>query len=170
MAELDWVAAGDRIDALIAASASAGVVARERTEEVARLVADLYGAGLERLLGLLHDRGALTDEVAGALAGDELVAGLLLVHGLHPYPVETRIAVALDGLGVTLLSVSGDGVARLRLPPADGCGSAGLRATVEEAVEAAAPEITAVELEETLTPKVIPVSSLFTRVGGTSAR
>src|SRR4029453_12109125 len=37
---------GERINALIDASASGGVVARERAEELVRLVADLYGAGL----------------------------------------------------------------------------------------------------------------------------
>ena len=47
---------GERINALIDASASGGVVARERAEELVRLVADLYGAGLERLLTILHDR------------------------------------------------------------------------------------------------------------------
>ena len=35
---------GERINALIDASASGGVVARERAEELVRLVADLYGA------------------------------------------------------------------------------------------------------------------------------
>jgi hypothetical protein len=54
--EQDWQAAGARIDTLIAASASGGVVARERAEELVRLVADLYGAGLERLLELVHEQ------------------------------------------------------------------------------------------------------------------
>jgi hypothetical protein len=168
--DLDWQSAGDRIDALIAASASGGVVAHERAEEIARLVADVYGAGLERLLDLLHEQGALTDPVVDALAADDLVAGLLLVHGLHPYPVETRIGQAVAHLGAELVGVSPDGVARVRIPPADGCGTsaAALRPAIEQAIEAVAPEIFAIELEEP--PRaVIPVSSLFARLGETSA-
>jgi Fe-S cluster biogenesis protein NfuA/nitrite reductase/ring-hydroxylating ferredoxin subunit len=179
--EADWRAAGERIEALIAASASGGAVARERAEELVRLVADLYGAGLERLLDLLHERGALTDELADALAGDDLVASLLLVHGLHPYGVRTRIEQALadvrpylgsHGGDVELLEVTADGVARLRmLGSCDGCPSSSvtLKLAVEGAIEAAAPEITAIEVEEpSASPTagaVIPVAALFSRLG-----
>ncbi|MEV0715884.1 hypothetical protein AB0H87_14775, partial [Asanoa sp. NPDC050611] len=92
-----WTA-GDRIEALITASAAGGAVARERAEELVRLVVDLYGAGLERLLELLHERGALGDDVLDALAADELVASLLLVHGLHPESASTRVATAAAGM------------------------------------------------------------------------
>ena len=156
MAEEDWQAAGDRIDALIAASAAGGVAARERAEELVRLVVDLYGAGLERMLQVLHEQGQLTDEALDALADDDLVASLLLVHGLHPYSVETRIAKALEGFDVQLLGVDNDGT--VRLSGASGCGTAGIR----EQVEAVAPEVTAIVFEQAAT---IPVSSLFTRVG-----
>src|SRR4029079_178173 len=62
-AEEDGRAAGDRIDVLIAASAAGGAAARERAEELVRLVVDLYGAGLERVLDVVHEHGHLTDEV-----------------------------------------------------------------------------------------------------------
>ena len=173
MAELHWQEAGVRIDALIAASASGGVVARERAEELVRLVADLYGAGLERVLEIVHDSGALTDEVADALAGDELVSSLLLVHGLHPYDAQTRIERALVGIrDVELLEVTAEGVARLRMAGSGhGCGSSTdvLTAAVEQAIEAAAPEITAIEVEEPAAP-VIPVSALFSRLADGSSR
>jgi Fe-S cluster biogenesis protein NfuA/nitrite reductase/ring-hydroxylating ferredoxin subunit len=173
----DWQATGDRIEALIAASASGGKVARERAEELVRLITDLYGSGLERLLDVLHERGALSDEVVDALAGDDLVASLLLVHGLHPYPVETRIQRALasvrpylgsHGGDVELLDVTDEGVARLRmLGSCDGCPSSSvtLKLAVEGAVEAAAPEIVAIEVEEPARGSMIPVSALFSRIG-----
>jgi Fe-S cluster biogenesis protein NfuA len=162
----DPLTAGERIDTLLAASAAGGRVAHERAEELVRTVADLYGAGLERLLEILHDQGHLTDGVLDGLARDELVAGLLLVHGLHPYPVETRIAQALAPHrgDVELLALSGDGVLRLRMLGGGGCGSAAVRERVEEAVQAIAPEVTAVEFDDP--PAVIPVGSLFSRVGG----
>lgn len=155
----DIQATGDRIAALLDASASGGVVARERAEELVRLVADLYGAGLERVLDLLHDAGRLDDEVLYVFAADELVSSLLLVHGLHPYDVTTRVEQALDsvrpylgshGGDVELLDVSADGVVRLRLlGSCDGCpsSSATLTLAVEGAVETAAPEVTAIEVD-----------------------
>jgi len=167
--EQDWQAAGARIDSLIAASASAGPVARDRAEELVRLVADLYGAGLERLLDLLHEHGALTDDVIEAVAGDDLVAGLLLVHGLHPYDASTRIERALSGQDVELLEVTADGVARLRMPAGCASSSAGKRSAVAAAIEEVAPEVTAIEVDEAVpagAAAVIPVSALFTRVGG----
>jgi Fe-S cluster biogenesis protein NfuA/nitrite reductase/ring-hydroxylating ferredoxin subunit len=179
----DWPSTGERIETLIAASAANGAAARERSEELVRLVTDFYGAGLERLLDLIHDRGGLDDEVLAALAGDELVAGLLLVHGLHPYGVETRVEQALDGVrpylgthggDVELLGVTTEGTARLRLlGSCDGCpsSSATLELAVRGAVEAAAPEITAIEVEAPAAAResaaggtVVPVDALFTRL------
>jgi Fe-S cluster biogenesis protein NfuA/nitrite reductase/ring-hydroxylating ferredoxin subunit len=181
VADQDWPAAGERIDALIAASAAGGVVARERAEELVRLVADLYGAGLERLLDLAHERGVLTDEFADALAGDDLVSSLLLVHGLHPYGVMTRIERALaavrpylgsHGGDVELLEMTADGVVRLRLlGSCDGCPSSSvtLKLAVEGAIEAAAPEVTGIEVAEPQqrAGTVIPVAALFSRLAGT---
>ena len=162
MTEPDWRAAGDRVETLLAASAAGGAVARERAEELVRLVADLYGAGLERLLDLAAEHGALTGDLLDALAADDLVASLLLVHGLHPYPVRTRVERAVGG-DAELLGIGADGVVRLRVH-GSGCSTATRREAVREAVEAAAPEVTAVEFEDAA-PGVIPVSALFTRVG-----
>jgi len=164
VAEEDWRAAGDRIDALIAASAAGGVAARERAEELVRLVVDLYGAGLERLLQVLHEHDKLTDDALDALAGDPLVASLLLVHGLHPYSVERRVVEALQSVraDAELLGVDEDGTVHLRLSGANGCGAAAAQERIEDAIAAAAPEITTISFSEA---PVIPVSSLFARVG-----
>ncbi len=175
----DWRAAGERIDVLLDASSAGGVLARERAEELVRLVSNLYGAGLERVLELMHERGHLDDATLDALASDDLVASLLLVHGLHPYGVEQRIEQALEsvrpylgshGGDVELLEVTGDGVLRLRLlGSCDGCPSSSvtLKLAVEGAIEAAAPEITTIEVQtptEASAGQVIPMASLFARV------
>jgi len=152
-----WQETGARIDTLL--SGFTGSLARERAEELVRLVTDLYGAGLERLLDLLQERGALTDEVQSAIAGDGLVSALLLVHDLHPQDTATRITQALSGLsGVALAGVEGE-VATIRLT-GHGCG---LKQAASDAVEAVAPEVVSVRFTEA-PPAVIPVSSLFTRV------
>src|SRR3954452_8676085 len=173
----------ERIDVLLEATGSGGVVARERAEELVRLTADLYGSGIERILDILYDAGRLDEEVLAALAADELVAGLLLVHGLHPYDVGTRVELALDGVrpylgsyggDVELLGVAEDGTVRLRLlGSCDGCPSSAvtLQLAVEGAIEAAAPEVTTIEVEEAVAAPsgspaaaVIPVASLRARL------
>lgn len=177
----DWRAAGERIDALIDASASGGVVARERAEELVRLVVDLYGAGLERLLDIVHERGHLGDDVLDALAGDDLVASILLVHGLHPYDTQARVEQALDdvrpylgshGGDVELVGLGDDGAVRLRLlGSCDGCASSSvtLKLAVEGAIEAAAPEVTRIEVEEPAAAEgLIPVGALRSRLDETA--
>lgn len=185
---VDLQTTGDRINTLLEASASGGVVARERAEELVRLVADLYGAGLERVLTLVHEAGHLDDDVLAALAGDELVASLLLVHDLHPYDVTTRVEQALEGVrpylgshggDVELLEVSPDRVVRLRLlGSCDGCASSSvtLKLAVEGAIEAAAPEVIGIEVETPTESAVvaagplIAVDSLWSRVGSDAAQ
>ncbi len=177
-------ATGERIDALLDASGSGGGVARERAEELVRLVADLYGAGLERVLDITYEAGQLTDEVLAALAADDLVASLLLVHGLHPYDVGQRVEQALEsvrpylgshGGDVELLEVNDQGTVRLRLlGSCDGCPSSSvtLKLAVEGAIEAAAPEITGIEVEDAQpsgSETLIPVSSLRSRLEETTA-
>ncbi|MFF9348818.1 NifU family protein [Streptomyces sp. NPDC014734] len=181
-----WRGTGERIEKLIDAGAAGGAAARERGEELVRLVTDLYGAGLERLLDLVHEHGGLSDRVLDAFAADELVAGLLLVHGLHPYGVADRVEGALEsvrpylashGGDVELLGITEEGAARLRLVgTCDGCpsSSATLGLAVRGAVEAAAPEITAIEVEPASEPTgapgpLLPVDSLFSRLHETRA-
>ncbi len=150
---------GERIEHLLEASAAFGPVAHERAEELVRLVVDLYGAGLERVLEIAHDAGKLDDDMLRALAEDDLVASLLLVHGLHPYGVTERVEQALvnvrpylgsHGGDVELIGVSDEGVVTLRmLGSCDGCASSSvtLKLAVEGAIEAAAPEVISIEVE-----------------------
>jgi hypothetical protein len=145
VAGTDWRESAARIDTLLAVAGDTG-------EELVRTVADLYGAGLERMLDLLYEQGVLTDAALEALAGDDLVAGLLLVHGLHPHDTATRVALAIKGTGVELIEITPDGVCRLRGRRPHG---------LDQLIQAAAPEITGVSVEA---PKpLIPVSALFTR-------
>ena len=177
----------ERIDALIDSLAGGGfgpanpARSREQAEDLVRAVTDLYGAGLERLLEIVHDSGRLDEELLGLLAGDELVAGLLLVHGLHPYDVRTRVEHALDevrpylgshGGDVELLEVTDAGAVHLRLlGSCDGCPSSSvtLELAVQDAVEAAAPEVSSIEVEPATATAaggtLIPVEALRTRIG-----
>jgi Fe-S cluster biogenesis protein NfuA/nitrite reductase/ring-hydroxylating ferredoxin subunit len=174
-ADAQWRAAGDRIQALLDATASGGAAARERAEQLVREVTDLYGAALERLMGVaVRAAPGMADE----LVADDLVASLLLVHGLHPHPVERRITDALDtvrpylgshGGDVHLLHVDGE-VVRLQFSGScKSCPSSAvtLELAVEDAVRAAAPEISSIEVvaqEKQPAAAVIPAASLLSHV------
>lgn len=137
--------------------------ARQKAEEIVRLLMQLYGAGLAKILDVAI---AGTDETAGAreklfkrLAEDPLVTSLLVLHELHPQDTESRITDALErvrpylgshGGNIALLGVAG-GVVRLRLEGScDGCPSSSLtmKLAVEKAIQEAAPEIERIEVEE----------------------
>jgi Fe-S cluster biogenesis protein NfuA/nitrite reductase/ring-hydroxylating ferredoxin subunit len=131
--------------------------ARETATETVQALLDLYGEGLARMVNVLAERDDGT--VARALSDDELVAHLLLVHGLHPVPVEQRVRGALEsvlpyleshGGNVELLGVQ-DGVARLRLEGScSGCPSSSmtLKLAIEDAIFKAAPDVEEVRAED----------------------
>ena len=143
-----------------------------RCLEVASALLELYGAGLERLVGHVaaHDRdGAM----AAAVAGDELVGHLLLVHGLHPVPVRERVLGALDevgpllgthGGGVELLGIE-DGVVRLQLEGScSGCPSSTvtLKHAIETAILKAAPDVERIEAIDAPKPADAPLLQIET--------
>lgn len=67
-----------------------------------------YGAGLARMLEVIDETGGMNPTLLDRLAVDDLVASLLLLHGLHPYDVETRITRALERVRPYLASHGGD--------------------------------------------------------------
>src|SRR5262249_18284615 len=119
--------------------------------------------------------------LAERLATDDLVASLLLVHGLHPHDVHRRVSDALDrvrpylgshGGDVDLLEVTGGdpGEITVRLAfkgSCKSCPSWGVprELAVEDAVRAAAREISSIEVvaAEPAAPSasVIPAESLL---------
>src|SRR5579863_4711614 len=87
---------GERIEqALGELQQSADARTLNLAEELLRLVSELYGAGIERMLEIVQERAP---GVAADVAADEFVASLLLVLGLHPDPMEARVQEALDSV------------------------------------------------------------------------
>ncbi|HEX5435751.1 MAG TPA: NifU family protein [Gemmatimonadaceae bacterium] len=149
-------------------------VARAAATETVQGVVSLYGEALARIME--HVMTSSAPGLVEALAGDALIAHVLMLHGLHPVDVETRVARALDevrpylashGGNVELVGV-GDGVARLRLEGScHGCRSSAdtLRLAVEEAVLRAAPDIDRIEADGAVAPEpaFVPVTALRRR-------
>jgi Fe-S cluster biogenesis protein NfuA len=133
--------------------------ARARTQEILQCVLELHGAGLERILERLAGEGEVGVGLIHSLARDEVVGSVLLLHGLHPLDLETRVRQALEnvqpllrshGGNVELLGLDG-GVARLRfLGSCHGCPSSAmtLKTAIEEAILEQAPDVAAIELDE----------------------
>ncbi len=147
--------------------------AREAATEMAQALLDLYGEGLTRIVDEIaaRDDGSLAE----ALGDDELVSHLLLLHGLHPVPVEERVRGALldvrpylesHGGDVELLGVE-EGVAHLRLNGScSGCPSSAmtLKLAIEEAIFKAAPDVEEVRAEgavEEIAPPTAPPGGLI---------
>jgi Fe-S cluster biogenesis protein NfuA/nitrite reductase/ring-hydroxylating ferredoxin subunit len=133
-------------------------VARQTASAVVQALLELYGAGLARMVDEIAPRDP-DAHIARAFADDELISHLLLLHGLHPAPLEERVLDALTevrpyleshGGNVELLAIDGPAV-RLRLNGScSGCPSSAmtLKLAIENAIQKAAPEIEEVIAEE----------------------
>src|ERR1700757_2491406 len=176
--DAQWRSAGDRIQTLLDATAAGGVAARDGAEEWVREVVELAGAGLSRILATVGDQAG--PGILDRLIADDLVASLLLVHGLHPHDVHRRVSDALDrvrpylgshGGDVHLLDIVGDTVQLQFAGSCKSCPSSAvtLELAVEDAIRAAAPEVSSIEV---VTPEagaaegatVIPAESLLAQV------
>jgi len=163
------VEVGERLERVLEGGAPESPVAREDARELVRLLTDLYGEALERVLSLADDAGSLTDDLLARLADDRLVSSLLLVHGLHPYGVQERVERALASLRLERHSaeasatVSDDGTVRVSVA-ASGCGSAAVIDMVRAAVEDAAPDadvLVEAEAARSGAPAFIPLETLM---------
>lgn len=169
----DLRAVGDRLEALLdALRSSAEPDVLEAAEEALGLVTELYGGGLARVMELAAaqapgDGPGLLD----AIIDDELVASLLVLHGLHPLDLAGRVQRALDKVRPYLGSHGGDvqivgvdedeGVVQLAmLGSCDGCPSSAvtLELAVEQAIREAAPEIVRIEVQGQPTAGEEPVA------------
>jgi Fe-S cluster biogenesis protein NfuA/nitrite reductase/ring-hydroxylating ferredoxin subunit len=130
---------------------------RELADELVSAVLEMYGAGLERIVTGLVEAGEPGEQIALSLAEDPLVAMLLLIHDLHPIPLEQRVQAALDsvrpymeshGGSVELLGVD-RGVARIHLRGScSDCSASALtlELAIKQALEEAAPDLEGLEV------------------------
>ena len=150
-----------RVDALLEEVEAFGdPAARDKTTELVGALLDLYGAGLTRLVARVADPEALQE--------DELVSHVLLLHGIHPVPIEARVRTALEevrpyldshGGNVELVAVEG-GVVRLRMEGScSGCPSSAvtLKLAIEDAIRKHAPDVGEIQAEDAA-PEGLPMA------------
>jgi len=74
--------------------------ARADAEELVRVLSTMYGDALREIAESI--RAALGEDEGNALlercCSNQLVATLLITHGLHPVPLKTRVERALDSV------------------------------------------------------------------------
>ena len=139
-----------------------------KAREIVQILLELHGETLSIIMDHLDDAGDPGTEIRTALTNHELVAGMLLLHGLHPLDFKTRVLQALDksrpylkthGGDVELLGLA-DGVVRLKLQGScHGCPSSAmtLKQAIEDALYEKAPDLVAIEVEGVVEEPAEPV-------------
>jgi Fe-S cluster biogenesis protein NfuA len=132
--------------------------ARALLQECLQTLLGFYGEGLARMLAHLQASGPDGERILQRLLQDHVVSGLLLIHGLHPVALETRLHAALSkvrpymqshGGNIELLGLEND-VARVRLQgTCQSCPSSNitLELAVRRAIEEACPDLLGFEVE-----------------------
>jgi Fe-S cluster biogenesis protein NfuA len=127
---------------------------RADAQKLVQAIMDFHGAALERIMEILSEA---EPAILDSFQRDELIASMLLLYGLHPVELETRVAGALDKVrpilrkhdsNVHLLGIE-DGVVALRLEAgAAGCAStsATLKKVIEDAVYEAAADVMSIRI------------------------
>ncbi|MEO6858409.1 MAG: NifU family protein [Solirubrobacteraceae bacterium] len=129
------------------------VAVRELADELVSAVVEMYGAGLERIFSSPEG-----ERLASTLSEDPVVATLLLIHDLHPVPLEQRVQEALETVRPYMESHGGnveflgleEGVARLHLRGSCSDCSAStvtLELAIKRALEEAAPDLVGLEVQ-----------------------
>ncbi len=131
---------------------------RAGAKALVQLLLDLHSEALERVMQVVAENDESGQRTIDDLGRDTLVSSLLILYGLHPLDLETRVAQAVEkvqprvrkGGGELELLVNRDGVVRLRIEvTGHGCGSTGqtLKAMVEDALYEAAPDLNSLLIE-----------------------
>jgi len=131
---------------------------RAATKNLVQSLMDLHGAALEKALDIVAEAGEPGMAIIDRLGRDSLVSSVLVLYGLHPEDLESRVVKAVDrvrpqlrkqGCEVELLSVN-EGAILLRVETGSHtCGSTAktVQATLEGAIYDAAPDLTSLVIE-----------------------
>ena len=148
-----------KIDGLVTQLQNAGdPVVRASVLELVQTVMEFHARAIDRMMEIIASSGDAGWTMIETFTRDELVNSMLLLHGLHPEDLDTRVRTALEtvrpylkshGGNVELLSVE-EGKAHIRLQGS--CGSCAssmqtMKQTIESAIYEVAPEVVAIIAE-----------------------
>src|ERR1700730_2573343 len=151
-------------------------VLRANAKELVQALMTLHGACLERMLEVVGQSGESGKSVIDKFACDGVVKSVLLLYGLHPIDIKTRVLEALEKMRpsvrsnartVSFVGIDDAGMVTLRMEgKSEGCGSsdAALKQAVEQAIYEAAPDISGIVMEgfveKTSITGFVPLASL----------
>ena len=127
--------------------------ARETAVDLLQAVMALHAGALGRILEIVA--ASAGPAVIEALAADELLSSVLVLHGLHPDDMETRLRRALDRLRryfdvrggeISLVSLE-EGRVHLRVHSARPGAGAAARQVIEDTIYEAAPDLDSLVIE-----------------------
>jgi len=175
--------AGERVEALLAELGSqAGPQVAATAEELVSCLVELYGAGLAEMVRIIGEDAEAGPRLMARLAADPLVESLLLLHDLHPLPVEDRVRRAIEAVMPQLGAHAGQAefedvddqgviVIRLELSTHGRQAHSGqVQEALEQAVAATAPEAAGVRFDVVTAAPELPVLQISRRpaaAGGT---
>ena len=159
--------------------------ARASAKALVQLLLDLHGTGLERVMEVVAKNGESGQRAIDDLGRDPLVSSLLVLYGLHPLDLESRVAQAVEkvrphvrkgGGELDLLGNEG-GIVRLQLRvTGHACGSTGkaLKSMVQDALYEAAPDLNQLLIEgleeQAGSSGFVPLGQLGSVIAAASAR
>jgi Fe-S cluster biogenesis protein NfuA len=132
--------------------------ARSTALDLLQSVMDLHGSAVARVVEVLGESGDSGKTSLAKLGNDPLICGLMVLYGVHPLDLDTRVANAIErvrprlrkqGGTVELLGIS-DGVVRVKLQASGhNCGSSAgaLEDLIQQAVLEVAPDAVQVIVE-----------------------
>lgn len=152
---------------------------RAASKNLVQSLMDLHGAALEKALEIVAEAGEPGMDIIDRLGRDSLVSSVLILYGLHPEDLESRVVKAVNrvrpqlrkqGCAVELLRVN-DGAIRLRVEPGSHtCGSTAktVQAILERALYDGAPDMTSLAIEGFEEKPISGFVALDTLMGGPS--
>jgi Fe-S cluster biogenesis protein NfuA len=131
---------------------------RASAKTLVQLLLDLHSVGLERVMEIVASSGDSGQRTIDDLGRDPLVRSILILYGLHPLDIESRVIQAVEKIQPRVRKGGGElelvsfesNVVRLHLQViGHACGSTAktLKSMVEEALYEAAPDMNALSIE-----------------------
>ena len=98
-----------QLDTLLqAAEANPDPTARAQTRQIVQTLMDFHGAAIGRICWYLAEAGDEGQAMLQALGNDELIASVLLLYGLHPDSLQSRVNGALEKVQPSVRATGGN--------------------------------------------------------------
>ncbi len=132
--------------------------ARAACKGLVQSLMELHGQALERILEVVFQSSNSGEQLIDELGQDSLVSSLMILYGLHPEELQVRVERKLQQIGsklykmgaeARLVSVNGGVICLHAHIEGHACGSTAktVRATLEEAMYEAAPDLDSLVIE-----------------------